>query len=438
LEITLSDEQKAVFRVMEQTRQHVFVTGRAGTGKSRLLQYFREHTRKRSVVVAPTGIAALNVRGQTIHSLFRLPPSFIQPGNLTKNALVSSFLRRIETVIIDEISMVRADLMDAIDARLRQAHNNDLPFGGAQVIMFGDLYQLPPVVDEGLIQYFEAIHGGYFFFHAHVWKTARFAIYELTQIFRQKDPVFKDLLNAVREGTVDDVQIEQLNERSRVAIPDEGVITLAATNALVSQINESRLAQLPGKVHEYKAEIRGNLERSAFPTEEELQLKVGAQIILLRNDKDGRWVNGTIGTIHALKEKEISVRVGGMVYRLSPETWEKISYTYNPATRSVEEEVISSFTQFPLRLAWAMTIHKSQGQTYQSVVLDLAHDAFAPGQLYVALSRCTSLEGLYLKTPLKRGHILVEPKITAFMEGRAIIPTESNSLGESSRKVEHT
>jgi ATP-dependent exoDNAse (exonuclease V) alpha subunit len=254
--------------------------------------------------------------------------------------------------------MVRSDLMDAIDARLRQAHKNDLPFGGAQVIMFGDLFQLPPVVDEGLIQYFEAVHGGYYFFHANVWKTARFAIYELTEIFRQKDPVFKDLLNAVREGTVDDAELEQLNERSRVAIPDEEVITLATTNALVSQINESRLASLAGPVHEYRAVITGNLERSAFPTEEELQLKVGAQVMLLRNDRDGRWVNGTIRTIHSLAEKEITVRVGGMVYAVTQETWEKICYTYNPATGSVEEEVISSFTQFPLRLAWAMTVHR--------------------------------------------------------------------------------
>ncbi len=425
MDIRLSSEQQALFHLMEQTRQHLFVTGRAGTGKSVLLQHLRQYTRKRSVVVAPTGIAALNVRGQTIHSLFRLPPSFIKPGSLKENTRVSSLLRRIETLIIDEISMVRSDLMDAIDTRLRQAHENDLPFGGVQVIMFGDLYQLPPVVEEGLIQYFEAIHGGYYFFHANVWKTARFAIYELTQIFRQKDPVFKVLLNAVREGTLTSEQIEQLNERSVFATPAEGVITLATTNALVTDINQQRLNALPGNVHQYHARINGSMKKSAFPTEEILQLKVGAQVVLLRNDKDRRWVNGTIGYVHALKDEGVSVRVNGIVYTLAQETWEEICYTYDPTTKKVEAQVVSSFTQYPIRLAWSLTIHKSQGQTYDSVALDLTTGTFVPGQLYVALSRCTSFGSLYLTEPIKQEHVMVEPKITAFMEGRGIIPTET-------------
>jgi len=419
MDITLSAEQEALHSIMEGTRQHLFLTGRAGTGKSVLLRHFRENTKKRAVVAAPTGIAALNVRGQTIHSLFRLAPQLHRKGKLPKNSRVCSLLKRIETLIIDEISMVRADLLDVVDERLREAFHNDLPFGGVQVIMFGDMYQLPPVVEEGLMSYFEAVHGGYFFFNALVWQQAEFKIYELTQVFRQKDPVFKNVLNAVRDGTAVDDQIAQLNKRCAIPVPNEGTITLATTNSLVTNINQRRLDQLEGKAYEYKAEITGEMKRSTFPTEEVVQLKVGAQVVLLQNDKDKRWVNGTVATVAKLKKGEeeegITVHVDGIDYDLETTTWEEIRYEYDPMEGKVKEEVVSSFTQYPIRLAWALTIHKSQGQTYESVALDLTTATFAPGQLYVALSRCTSLEGLYLKMPVKRGHIIVEPKVSAFM-----------------------
>lgn len=418
-EIKLSAEQEALFQIMEESNQHLFITGRAGTGKSVLLRHFRENTRKRVVVAAPTGIAALNVRGQTIHSLFRLAPQLHRKGNLPRNSRVCSLLKRIETLVIDEISMVRADLLDAINERLQEAFNNDLPFGGVQVIMFGDVYQLPPVVEEGLMPYFEAVHNGYFFFNALVWKEAEFKIYELSQVFRQKDPMFKSILNAVRDGTVVDTQVDQLNARHGVPIPAEGTLTLAPTNSLVTNINQKRLDQLDGKAHEYKAIITGEMKRSTFPTEEVIQLKVGAQVVLLQNDKDKRWVNGTIATVAKLKkddkEEGIAVHVDGIDYDLETTTWEEIRYEYDHEKGKVKEEVVSSFTQYPVRLAWAMTIHKSQGQTYESVALDLTTATFAAGQLYVALSRCTSLEGLYLKMPVKRSHIIVEPKVTAFM-----------------------
>ena len=247
MDIILSAEQKALFDVMEQTHQHLFLTGRAGTGKSVLLRHFRENTKKRVVVAAPTGIAALNVRGQTLHSLFRLAPQLHRKGRLAPNSRVCSLLKRIDTLVIDEISMVRADLLDAVDERLREAFRSDVPFGGVQVIMFGDVYQLPPVVEEGLMSYFEAIHEGYFFFNALVWKQTEFKIYELTQIFRQKDQVFKDILNGIRDGTVSDGQLEQLNARYGLPLPDEGTVTLATTNALVTEINQRRLDQLEGK-----------------------------------------------------------------------------------------------------------------------------------------------------------------------------------------------
>lgn len=423
VEITLSAEQKALMDIMENSSQHLFITGRAGTGKSVLLRHFRENTKKKVVVAAPTGIAALNVRGQTIHSLFRLAPQFQRKGTLEPNSRACMLLKRIETLVIDEISMVRADLLDAIDERLREAHKNDLPFGGVQVIMFGDVYQLPPVVEEGLLPYFEHIYGGYFFFHASVWQQTEFKIYELSQVFRQKDPTFKNILNVVRDGTVTDEQIEQLNARCNAPIPAEGTITLAATNNLVTTINQRRLDQLEGKVFEYKAIITGKMSRGTFPTEEVIQLKVGAQVVLLQNDKDKRWVNGTVATISSL-EKGIEVHVDGIDYPLERATWEEIRYEYDPIESKVKEEVTSSFTQYPIRLAWAMTIHKSQGQTYESVALDLTSPTFAPGQIYVALSRCTSLEGLYLKIPVKRGHVIVEPKVTAFMSRREAIAIE--------------
>jgi hypothetical protein len=421
MDITLSAEQKALLDVMEQTKKHLFITGRAGTGKSVLLRYFREHTAKKVVIAAPTGIAALNVRGQTIHSLFRLAPQLHRKGGLAPNSRVCSLLKRIKTLVIDEISMVRADLLDAVDERLREACKNDLPFGGVQVIMFGDVYQLPPVVEEGLMPYFEAVHNGYFFFNALVWKQAEFKIYELTQVFRQKDPVFKDVLNAVRDGTVVDSQIEALNVRTSIPIPDEGTVTLAPTNSLVTTINQQRLDQLPGEIHQYQATVTGEMKRSVFPTEEYLQFKKGAQVVLLKNDKDGRWVNGTVGKIEGLFDDHIDVSIGGIVYSLERETWEEIVYTYDRETQKVEAKPASSFTQYPVRLAWALTIHKSQGQTYESVALDLTTATFAPGQLYVALSRATSLEGLYLKMPVKRAHIIVEPKVIAFMLRREAI-----------------
>ena len=423
-DIKLSGEQKALFEIMEGSQQHLFITGRAGAGKSVLLRHFRENTKKKVVVTAPTGIAALNVRGQTIHSLFKLPPQLHRKGNLSSNKRLESLLKRIDTIVIDEISMVRADLLDAIDERLRQACDSDIPFGGAQLIMFGDVYQLPPVVEENLAPYFENVHGGHFFFNALAWRETEFKIFELTQVFRQKDPIFKDILNAVRDGTVVNSQLEQLNVRYGVIPPDEGAITLAPTNNLVTTINQRKLDELPGKTHKYQATITGEMKRSVFPTEEVLQLKKGAQIVLLRNDMDKRWVNGSVGKIEELHEDYIKIKVGEAVYDLEKNTWEEIAYTYDSTTHKVESKTTSSFTQYPIRLAWALTIHKSQGQTYEQVCLDLTTKTFAAGQMYVALSRCTSLDGLYLKMPVRRQHIIVDAKVKTFMSRRETIKVE--------------
>jgi len=417
--ITLSAEQKALLNIMENSHQHMYITGRAGAGKSVLLREFRVTTHKRAIVVAPTGIAAINVEGATIHSTFKLPPDvFTKSKGLQENERLSTLLRRTDVLVIDEISMVRADLIDAINERFQQANESEEAFGGAQLLMFGDCYQLPPVVARSLAVYFEKVHGGNFFFNALIWKRCEFKIYELTQVFRQSDPTFKEALNAVRDGTVTDDQIKILNSRYGVKVPTEGTVTLAPTNALVTKINQTKLDQLKEKNFTYRATITGNMKQSAFPTEEFLQLKVGAQIVMLKNSTEGKWVNGTVGKIEELTDESIKVNIKGTVYTLEPETWDETKYTYDPETQKIEQEVVSSFTQYPIRLAWALTIHKSQGQTYESVEVDLTTATFAPGQLYVALSRATSLEGLYLKRPIKREYIMTDAKVVDFMSRR--------------------
>lgn len=424
-DLKLSDEQQAIFDIIENQNGNVFITGKAGTGKSALLQYFKHKSKKRMVVAAPTGIAALNVGGQTINSLFRIPPEFVRKESLKAYPKVATLLRNVDTVVIDEISMVRADLMDGMDQILRIARRSQLPFGGVQVVMFGDLYQLPPVVgDPELHKYFAHNHGGYYFFNAHAWREAQMDIYELTNIFRQKDEDFKRMLNDIRVGLVSDGMLETLNQRTDLPVPRDGVVTLASTKSSVSEINSRRLAQLPGETYSYKAEIEGKLEISSFPTEEILELKKGAQVMFLKNDKEKRWVNGTIGFVKSLSGSEITVDVDGITYPVSRETWSKIRYYYDPVERKVEEEVVSSFTQYPLRLAWAMTIHKSQGQTYGSVAVDLGDGAFAHGQTYVALSRCKELETLYLTNEVEKKDIIVDQSIINFMSQAKIIEAE--------------
>lgn len=421
--IKLGEEQRAIFDILENTNENVFVTGKAGTGKSVLLQYFKYKSSKQMVIVAPTGVAALNVGGQTIHSLFKIPPQFIEKDSLRVNYKTASLLRHLEAVVIDEISMVRADLMDAIDSLLRQARGNNLPFGGVQMIMFGDLYQLPPVVsDPELHKYFAQNNGGYYFFNAHAWQNAQMKIYELTKNYRQKDEMFRNILNSIRDGSIISSEdlFSELNKRT-VEAPKENILVLATTNNAVNEINKSKLDELEGNAYRYQANISGNLEQSAFPTEEILYLKKGAQVMLLKNDRQKRWVNGTLGKIHSLSDREIKVDIDGIVYSIPQETWNKIRYYYDQETRKIQEEVVSSFTQFPLRLAWAITVHKSQGQTYTGVLVDMGNGAFAHGQTYVALSRCTSLEGLYLKRSIVQKDIIVDQDVISFMEKRLIL-----------------
>jgi ATP-dependent DNA helicase PIF1 len=415
--IDLSREQEEMFTAMEEGDAHMFITGKAGTGKSVLLHYFQKYSSKKMVVCAPTGVAALNIGGQTIHSLFHLPIGFITKEKLRVDGKTVTLLKNIDCVVIDEISMVRADVMDGIDTILQKARGNNLPFGGAQIICFGDLYQLPPVIhDHDLLSYFRENHGGYYFFHAHVWKRTKLKVYELEQVFRQKDHDFREILNAIRKGERHQNLLDKLNTRVEMDIPEEQIIALVPTNAQVENLNSYKLNSIEGRTFTYRAEITGDLEQSFFPTDEYLQLKIGSQVMLLKNDTDKRWVNGSIGTVVDATDEEIQVRIDREIYSIPKVTWSKIKYVYNAEDKKIDEEIVASFTQFPLRLAWAITIHKSQGQTYERVVIDLGRGAFAHGQTYVALSRCRTLGGIYLRRQIEARDIIVDPVVIEFMQ----------------------
>lgn len=441
----LSEEQQELFRLIEDTGEHVFITGRAGTGKSTLLQHFAWHTKKQIAICAPTGVAALNVEGQTIHSLFRLPIGLIGDADIDQNDATRRILNAIETLVIDEISMVNADLMDAIDRSLRQARGRrGEPFGGVQVIMFGDPYQLAPVPPRGdEARYVQDHYRSFWFFDAKVWAggsgisdqeglfqvdtRAELHVRELVQIHRQSDDGFKSMLNAVRYGRVTAEIAGVLNTQGARTPPDPEpgevpMITLATRNDIVNSINSRHLAALPGKEQTARAEVSGDFGRgeASLPAESELKLKVGAQVMFLRNDtamsgEPPRWVNGTIGTVTRILGSAVRVDIDGEEVDVEPAVWERFRYAYDQNTKKLSRDVVAEFTQFPLRLAWAVTIHKSQGKTYERAIIDLGSGAFAPGQTYVALSRLTSLEGLYLSRALRPRDIRVDEDVRRFM-----------------------
>lgn len=420
---SLSPEQLAVFERIEHTREHVFVTGRAGTGKSTILNHLSFHTSKIIAVCAPTGVAALNVGGQTIHSLLRLPTGVIADHELDQPSELKKMLAAIDTLVIDEISMVSADLMDAIDRSLRQARGRKHdPFGGAQIIMFGDPYQLPPVPprDPHERAYYADTYRSLWFFDAKVWQAADMTAIELVEVHRQRDDRFKQILGAVRYGMVDEDMANELNAAGARPAPD-GALTLATTNATVARINALRLAKITGDPLRAVAEVNGEFRENTYPADEVLELKAGAQVMFLRNDSDGRWVNGTIGTVSRVAGTvwvEVEDASGDRKeFEVEPTVWERYRYRYDAETKKLEKEVVAEFEQFPLRLAWAVTVHKSQGHTYDQAVIDLGPRAFTAGQSYVALSRVRSLEGLYLQRPLQPRDVIVDPNVVRFMSG---------------------
>lgn len=415
----LSPEQLAVYERIEHTREHLFVTGRAGTGKSTILNHLSFNTSKIIAVCAPTGVAALNVGGQTIHSLLRLPTGIIADHELSQPSELKKMLASIDTLVIDEISMVSADLMDAIDRSLRLARGKKHdPFGGAQLVMFGDPFQLPPVPprDPHERAYYADTYRSLWFFDAKVWEAAPMAVIELEEVHRQRDDRFKEILGAVRHGVVTEDQANELNAAGSRPAPVDA-LTLATTNATVNRINSERLAQIRGSSLRAVAEINGEFRENTYPADEVLELKPGAQVMFLRNDPDGRWVNGTIGTVSRVKGT-VWVEIGHEEFEVEPTTWERYRYLYDSESKKLEKEVVAEFEQFPLRLAWAVTIHKSQGHTYDQAIVDLGPRAFSAGQTYVALSRVRTLDGLHLRRPLQPRDVIVDPNVVRFFNSR--------------------
>jgi len=406
-------EHEAALDFVRSGEGHLFVTGRAGTGKSTLLKAMRELIAEEMVVLAPTGLAAVNVGGQTIHSFFGMPPRLIRPEDIrrSRNGRV---MRALKLAVIDEVSMVRSDLMWAIDQSLRV--NRGRPreaFGGVRLVLFGDLHQLPPVVQEAEVgTHLEDAYGGPFFFSVPALREgAGTSLIELSQVFRQSDEALIGVLNRVRDGDVAEEDLTLLNERVhpiRTLSEGEPYVILTPTNAAAARINMAYLDALPGAARIYEAGVTGEFNGAAAPTEARLVLKPGAKVMLLRNDPDRRWVNGTIARVSRAEEKRVLVEVKGVEHEVEPASWENRRYAYDQAEQKIIESVAGTFKQYPLRLAWALTIHKSQGLTLDKVYIDLGRGTFAHGQAYVALSRCRTLEGLALARPLKPRDVLFD------------------------------
>ncbi len=409
--------------LLEKTPGHYFITGRAGTGKSTLLQLFRLTTRKKIVVLAPTGVAALNVKGETIHSFFKFPPKFFTHSQI-KKAQNARVIQALDVLVIDEISMVRADMIDHIDYALRLNRNKmHLPFGGVQLIFFGDLFQLPPVIaNPEERQFLDLNYPSPFFFSAKalMFNTA-LQIVELRKIYRQEARNFIRLLDSVRLNTLDYDDLEEINERHIPdAIQNSLAITLSARNAVVDQINEKELRNLACEEYSYFAKITGGFDPRQYPIESALRLKMGAQVMFVKNDVNKEFVNGTIGKIVYLDPETIRVEIidpkaAVKVIEVEKATWEILRYKLSADdAASLETEVLGAFEQYPLRLAWAITIHKSQGKTFDQVLIDLQGGAFEHGQTYVALSRCRTLEGVALRHKLTFRDVIVDERVIEF------------------------
>ncbi len=415
----LTEDFKKCLDLLENNSQNVFLTGKAGTGKSTLIKHFRFHTKKCVVVVAPTGIAALNIGGQTIHSFFKFPPRIITKKAIS-DRIDTRLYANIDTLVIDEISMVRADILDGIDYFLRHyGRDRNLPFGGIQVVLVGDLYQLPPVVTKEEAGIYNKLYDSPYFFNSLVYKMANFKVIELSTVFRQTDDHFIEILNKIRVGQVDNETLAPINERLSQKDSKDHII-LTTTNSVADGINQQKLDSINKPLFSYQATIEG-----VFPTEDrnlpaplKLQLKKGARVMFVKNDRGGRWINGTLGRVAYLDESKIKVKINdehnNYEIEVLVEEWENIRYERDPETEEIKIMVIGKLQQFPLRLAWAVTIHKSQGMTFPKVKVNFTKPTFAHGQAYVAFSRCKELKGLMLTTRVWPNDILIDPEITEF------------------------
>ncbi len=494
------------FDLLENTRDHIFVTGRAGTGKSTLLRYFQENTHKRIVTLAPTGVAALNVRGETIHSFFKFGPGVTVENIKEKRFRKSKIYKELDTILIDEVSMVRADLLDCVDTFLRMfGPDRKRPFGGIQMILIGDLHQLPPVVsrDEESIfdktshlaknykkdsqregEFYPGMYEGPFFFNAHAFEKIQLRYIELQTVYRQSDKSFVEILDAIRTGDVTDEQLEAINQRvedlEEAMLDDDAeggpsYVYLATTNAIVERVNDMKIKKLANTGGlAFKGLIRGEFNTRDLPTAEKLIIKPGAQVMLLNNDPKDRWVNGDIGKVIEIQQpgkqakepqddriildadgepfdpdaelgaietfqkrqeekmarfpKIIVQLTDGREVEVSPITWDRNTFVYNQEDQKIESRIIGSFMQYPLKLAWAVTVHKGQGKTFEKVIVDFGNGTFAHGQAYVALSRATTLEGMILRTPLEKHHIIFDKRVKEFHEKLASKPFKKEDL----------
>lgn len=442
--MAVNDPIQLAAAMINRTAKNVFLTGKAGTGKTTFLKKLAEETHKNYIIVAPTGIAALNAGGATIHSTFSLPfGSFIPEAQyrltsaqergfytreiLFKNNSLSKarkhVLQTLELLVIDEVSMLRADTLDAIDVRLKYAKNIwDRPFGGVQVLFIGDLFQLPPIVKDEQRAMLQRYYQNAYFYHSIALRQSGLVYIELEKIFRQQEGSFIEILNNLRQNRISAEDRDALNEYYRPnAKPEQGVITLATHNRQVDEINEKALRELKGKSFTYRAKIEGDFPESMYPCEKELELKVGAQVMFVRNDssQDKRFYNGKIAEVVSLDEDEICVILDGEEdeFYVPKENWENAKYAVEDDSLSPELEVLGTFTQFPLKLAWAVTVHKSQGLTFDKAIIDVGR-AFAPGQVYVALSRLRSLDGLILKTPIPLSGVQSDADVVHFSKDR--------------------
>ena len=435
-------ELNTAWEFVEKTGKSVFLTGKAGTGKTTFLKRVVEESKKRVVVVAPTGIAAINAGGVTIHSFFQLPLHPFIPGMKIESKFAfskekRSIIKTIDILIIDEISMVRSDLLDAIDSVLRRFRNRHKPFGGVQLLMIGDLQQLSPVVTDEDVQFLSQYYPSPYFFGSHALARTDYVTIELKEVYRQQDAVFISMLNAVRGGRPSIEVIRALNSRycpGFVPPPDEGYIRLTTHNHIADEYNSRQLSLIDDQAHSFEAEVSGNFPESSYPVDFRLELKAGAQVMFVKNDpsSDKRYYNGKIGIVTDFYEEYIMVQCSGEDEKIAvePLEWENSRYVINEQTQEMESEVIGIFRQYPLRLAWAITIHKSQGLTFDKAIIDAA-SAFASGQVYVALSRCRTLEGMVLATPLHQDAVITDLRVEDYIEGQEVAAVRSLSRLDS-------
>jgi ATP-dependent exoDNAse (exonuclease V), alpha subunit - helicase superfamily I member len=404
--------------IITETDKNVFLTGNAGTGKSTLLRQIIANITKRTIVLAPSGVAALNVGGSTIHSFFQLnpkivfSPEFDIPHNYYTEKI--ELFNSIELLVIDEVSMLRADTVDYFDSILRRYRKKNVPFGGVQLLLVGDLNQLPPIVTKEEKQLFNSLYLGSFFFHSNVFQSIELLTIKLEKPYRQQDPVFINLLNKIRENTISDIELERINWRVCESPQNEAII-LTTKNDIAGRINLDKLNSLDGAARIFKSKEKGEIKEIKKCAEEILKLKIGARVMFLNNDYYKRWVNGSMGKVTGFNNNNIQVTLdSGDIVDVQEHTWENIEYKVDKALKKLQPIYKGEFIQFPLRLAWAITIHKSQGLTFNQVIIDIGSGSWLSGQTYVALSRCISLEGIFLKTPIRKKDILLDLEVVIF------------------------